>query len=153
ASVSGTQSFAAVEEYDLPNVGTIEGAQTVTAQGAQNTRAFGQAVLDTVDQLRANDHVDSANVTIRIVSTALSSDTTFSGVVALRTQLVTESGPVDICNRTLTASEQRSSSITCEVDYAIEEAALRRSSEANAPAQIRVELQLEGDVTATKLIS
>jgi hypothetical protein len=150
ASISGTQSFATVDEYALPAVGTIVGSQTVTAQGATKTRSFAQAVLDNLDQLRANKHVDSAGVSIRIVSTALTTDTTFSGVEALRTQLVTETGTIDLCNHTLTASEQRSSNVECSADFEIDETMLRA---ADAPAQIRVQLVLAGDVTATKLIS
>lgn len=153
ASVSGTQSFATVQEYSLPSVGTVIPARTVSAQGAATTRSFAQAVLDSVDQLRKNDHVDSADVTIHIVSSALSSNTNFSGVKALRTELVTGSSTIRLCDHVLSASEQQSSSITCPVDHEIQESELRTTSAANTQAQVRIEVDMEGTVTATKLRS
>jgi hypothetical protein len=153
ASISGSQSFATVEQYSLPEIGTVVPSQTITAQSDAKTRSFAQAVLDNVDQLRANDHVDSADVTIKIVSTALSSNTTFSGVKALHTQLVTETGTIELCNRTLSADEQRSSNITCDVDHEIQESELRASSKSTSPAQVRVQVELAGSVTMTKLTS
>lgn len=137
----------------LPSVGTLAGPLTVTAEGAAKTRSFAQAVLDNLDQLRENDHVDSAGVTLRIVSNVLVPDTTFSGVKAVHTELVTESGTISLCNRTLSAAEQRSSSIVCDVDHSIEEAALRQSSDAGARARVRVQVQMDGTVTATKIVS
>jgi hypothetical protein len=145
ASISGSQSFATVEQYSLPEIGTVVPSQTITAQSDAKTRSFAQAVLDNVDQLRANDHVDSADVTIRIVSTGLSK--------ALHTQLVTETGTIELCNRTLSAQEQRSSNITCDVDHEIQESELRASSKSTSPAQVRVQVELAGSVTMTKLTS
>lgn len=153
ASVSGTQSFATSQVYSLPNVGTVVPARTVSAQAAATTRSFAQAVLDSVDQLRKNDHVDSADVTIHIVSSALTSNTTFSGVKALRTELVTSSGTITLCDHMLSAAEQQSSSITCPVDHDIQESELRTTSAATAQSQVRIEIDMEGAVTATKLTS
>jgi hypothetical protein len=156
ASISGTQSFQATRNFTLPNIGAVAqdaGSQTITAVGATEEISFAGSVLDDVDRLRERDHIDSAEATVRVVSVRLSTDTTFAGVTAIRVQLVTGTETFLLCNRTLSADEQRVSSISCEADHVMDEATLRQTTTSSAPAQIGAQLDVSGAVTATKLDS
>jgi hypothetical protein len=113
---------------------------------------FADSALDNVDQLRERDHIDSAEATVRVVSVRLSTDTTFAGVRAIRAQLVTGAETVELCGRTLSADEQKASSVSCDVDHVMDEPTLRRNTTA-APARTGVQLDVSGAVTATKLSS
>lgn len=156
ASISGSQSFEATRQFTLPSVGPVPvdtGSRTITAVGATNDLSFAQSVLDDVDQLRERDHIDSAEATVRVVSVRLSTDTTFEGVTAVRAQLVTPTGTVELCSRTLSADDQRASSIVCEADHVMDEATLEQATMSASPTQIGAQLEVSGGVTATKLNS
>jgi hypothetical protein len=156
ASISGTQSFEATRQFTLPSVGAVAdnvGSQTITAVGEAGQISFAQSVLDDVDELRERDHIDSAEATVRVVSVRLSTDTTFAGIDAIRVQLVTATDTIELCNRTLSADEQRASSICCEADHVMDEATLQKNATATAPAQIGAQLDVSGGVTARKLNS
>jgi hypothetical protein len=151
ASVTGSQAFETSSDYTLPTVGSTGSSQVITAAAAAGTRAFAESVLGDLDKLRDNDHVDSADASIRIVEIQLSTDTTFAGMGTIQLQLVTATESVPLCSHTLTAQEAQQSSFTCSVDYQFEEAALRNSDASRAPAKITVQLQTSGATTATKL--
>ena len=157
ASISGTQSFETTRQFTLPDLGGVPsdaGMQTIGAVGTAGETSFAASVLDDVAELRERDHVDSADATVRVVSIRLSTDTTFSGVAAVRVQLVTATGTVELCSRTLTPDEQRASSISCEVDHVVDEAALQQSTNSATPAQIGAQLDVSAAaVTATELRS
>ncbi|HET6338310.1 MAG TPA: hypothetical protein VFG30_34040 [Polyangiales bacterium] len=86
------------------------------------------------------------------MSVRLSTDTTFAGVTAVRVQLVTGEQTVELCSRTLSAEEQKASSISCETDHVMDEATLQQTT-SGASAQIGAQLDVSGGVTATKLNS
>jgi hypothetical protein len=151
ASVTGTQTFQSSSQYSLPTIGNVTGTRTIAASAATNARSFAESVLQDVDELRENKHVDSAAVAVRIASVQLTSNTTFAGVKAVRLQLVTETETIELCNRPVTTREEQSSSISCTVDHEIQESELKKSSDSATPAQISVQLQVSGAVTATKL--
>lgn len=154
ASISGTQTFEATRQFSLPAVPAVgAGTQTISAMGATGDPSFAESVLDTVDRLRDEDHVDSAEAEIRVVSVRLSTDTTFAGVSAVRVQLVTATGPIELCNRALSAAEQNASSINCEVDQVMDETTLQQTAASTAPSQIAAQLQVSGATTATRLNS
>jgi hypothetical protein len=156
ASISGTQSFQATRQFTLPSLGVTtgdSGSHTINAVGAADDLSFAASVLADVDRLRERDHVDSAEATVRVVSVRLSTDTTFAGVTAIRAQLVTATQTIELCSRTLSASEQKASSITCEADHVMDEETLQQSSTSTSPAQIGAQLDVSGTVTATKLNS
>jgi hypothetical protein len=155
ASISGTQTFEANRQFTLPSVAAVGGdigSRTITAVGAAEGLSFAESVLDDVDQLRERDHIDSAEAAVRVVSVRLSTDTTFAGVTAVRVQLVTGGETVELCSRTLSAEEQKASSISCEADHVMDEATLQQTS-AGASAQIGAQLDVSSGVTATKLNS
>ena len=154
ASISGTQSFEATRQFSLPSVGAVPGdtgSHTIVAVGAADEISFAESVLDDVDELRARDHIDSAEASVRVVSIRLSTDTTFAGVTAVRVQMVTATETIVLCSRTLTEEDQRASSIRCEADHVMDEATLQQTTA--VPAQIGAELDVSGAVTATKLDS
>jgi hypothetical protein len=156
ASISGTQTFEATRQFALPNVGAVAqdtGSKTITAVGAAEEISFAESVLDDVDRLRRRDHIDSAEATVRVVFVRLSTDTTFAGVTGIRVQLVTGTETFELCNRRLSADEQRASSISCEADHVLDEATLQQTTTSSAPAQIGAQLDVSGAVTATKLDS
>lgn len=156
ASIRGTQTFEATQQFTLPNIGAVAagaGSQTIAAVGAQGELSFAESVLDDVDELRERDHIDSAEATVRVVSIRLSTDTTFAGVTRVRVQLVAADGPIELCNHTLSIDEQNASSITCEADHIMDEAALQQTTASAAPAQIGAQLDVSGGVTATTLSS
>jgi hypothetical protein len=155
ASISGTQSFEATRQFTLPSVGTLAAntaSQTITAMGAVDQLSFAESVLDDVDRIRERDHIDSAEATVRVVSVRLSTDTTFAGVQAVRVQLVTATETIELCSRTLSAEDQKGSSLRCESDHVMDEATLEQSSTTD-PAQIGAQLEVSDGVTATKLNS
>jgi hypothetical protein len=156
ASISGTQTFQATRQFTLPNVGAVAGdtgSHTITALGAADGLSFAESVLDDVDQLRERDHVDSAEAAVRVVSVRLSTDTTFAGVTAVRVQLVTGTETVLLCSRTLSVDDQKASTVSCEADHVMDEASLQQNTTSTAPAQIGAQLDVSGEVTATKLNS
>lgn len=155
ASINGSQSFEATRQFTLPSVGPVAidtGSRTITAVGAANDLSFAESVLNDVDELRERDH-DSAEATIRVVSVRLSTDTTFEGVTAVRAQLITATGTIELCRRTLSADEQKASSIGCEADHVMDEATLQQAATSTSPTQIGAQLEVSGEVTATKLDS
>jgi hypothetical protein len=156
ASISGTQTFQATQQFSMPVVGAPAGeigARTVAVVGAAGVESFAESVLDDVDELRAKDHIDSVDAAIRVVSIRLSTDTTFAGVTALRAQLITGTETIELCSRTLSAAEQKSSSVSCAADQVVQEASLQQSSTSTPPTQIGAELDVSGAMTATKLNS
>ncbi|HKP63984.1 MAG TPA: hypothetical protein VJV78_44925 [Polyangiales bacterium] len=156
ASISGTQSFEAERQFTLPGVAAVAGdtgSHTLTAVGVADELSFAKSVLDEVDQLRERDHIDSAEVQLRVVSVQLATDTTFAGITAIRVQLVTAAETIELCARTLSADEQRASSIDCSADHVVDEATLQQSTASSAPAQIGAQLEVSGAMTATKLDS
>ena len=156
ASISGTQSFEATRQFSLPSVAAIAGdtgSHTVTAVGAAGELSFAKSVLDEVEQLREQDHIDSADAQIRVGSVRLSTDTTFAGITAIRVQLVTATETIELCARTLSADEQRASSISCDADHVVDEATLQQGATSNKPAQIGAQVEVSGAMTATKLDS
>lgn len=155
-SISGTQTFQSTRQFTLPNVGAVVGdprSHTITAVSAADETSFAESILDDVDQLRERDHIDSAEATVRVVSVRLSTDTTFAGVTALRVQLVTGAETIELCSRTLSADEQKASSVSCDADHVMDEATLQQDTTSAAPAQIGAQLEVSGAVTATKLAS
>ena len=156
ASISGTQTFESSKQFTLPNVAAaadVTASQTIVAMGAATEISFAESVLDDVEELRERDHIDSAEATVRVVSIRLSTDTTFAGVTAVRVQLVTATETIELCTRTLSPDEQRSSSIRCEADHVMDEATLQRNTTSTDPAQIGAQLDVTGEVTATTLSS
>lgn len=150
ASVSGTQSFEATRQFTLPNTSATAagaGPRTITAEGATEELSFAEALLDEVDQLREQDHVDAVEARVRVVSVRLATDTTFAGITAVRVQLVSGSRTIELCARTLSAAEQAASSIGCDSDQVMDEATLQQS------AQIEAQLDVSGGMTARKLDS
>jgi hypothetical protein len=154
-SISGSQTFQATQQFTLPNVGAVgdTGSRTIAAVGAADELSFAESVLEDVDQLRERDHIDSAEATVRVVSVRLSTDTTFAGVTAIRAQLVTGAQTVELCSRTLSADEQKASSVSCDADHVMDEATLQQTTTSAAPAQIGAQLEVSGAVTATNLTS
>lgn len=154
ASISGSQSFQATRLFELPAVpaavGDI-GPQTIDAVATFGQLSFANSVLNDVDDLRSQDHIDSADASIRVVSVELTTNTTFAGVSVVRAQLVTNSETIELCNRTLTAAEQRGSTVTCESDHVMDEQTLQDS--AASDAQIGAQLVVSSGMTATKLSS
>jgi hypothetical protein len=156
ASISGTQTFQATRQFTLPNAGAFAGdtgSHTITAVGAADGTAFAESVLDDVDQLRERDHVNSAEATVRVVSVRLSTDTTFAGVTAIRVQLVSGDETIELCSRTLSADDQKASSVSCDADHVMGEATLQQSTTSTAPVQIGAQLDVSSEVTATELNS
>ena len=153
ASITGTQTFQSTNSYTLPAIGVVSGTRTISAEGATNAPSFAQSVLNDIDELREDEHVDSADAKIRIATVRLASDTTFAGVKAIRLRLVTRTETIELCDRTLSASEERSASISCTVDHEVNEADLESNTSATSPARITVELDVSGTVTATQLTS
>lgn len=150
ASVSGTQSFEATRQFTLPTAGATAagtGPRTITAVGAADELSFAQSLLDDVDDLREQDHVDAVEAKVRVVSVRLSTDTTFAGISAVRVQLVSDSGTTELCARRLSTADQAASSISCDADHVVDEAALQQS------AQIGAQLDVSGAMTATRLDS
>jgi hypothetical protein len=121
--------------------------------GSVNQLSFAESVLDDFDELRARDHIDSAEASVRVVSVRLSTDTTFAGVTAVRVQLVTAAETIELCSRTLSAEDQKASSISCESDHVMDEETLQQTTASMTPAQIGAQLDVSGGVTATKLNS
>lgn len=154
ASITGTQDFATDQQYSLPNQGAITLAgSTIVTVSAMSSRTFAAAVLDDIDDLRNTQHIDSADASVQVRSVQLATNTTFSGVKAIWIHLVTESQTIELCNRILSASDEQLSSVGCSANYRIDEAALQTSAGSSQPARIDVQLELEGDVTATELTS
>lgn len=155
ASISGSQTFEALQEYSLPNAGNTYATDVTTTVtvSANSQRSFAAAVLDDIAELRAQDHVDSAEASVQIASIQLATDTTFAGVKAVRVQLVTPTETVELCNRVLSASDEQSSSVSCRTDYRLGEDALQQSATSEQPTRIDLELQVSGAVTATTLTS
>ena len=157
ASISGAQSFETTRQFTLPDLAGIPsdaGTQTIGAVAAAGETSFAASVLDDVAELRERDHVDSADATVRVVSIRLSTDTTFSGVAAVRVQLVTATGTIELCSRTLTPDEQRASNVRCEADHVMDEATLQQSTSSTTPAQIGAQLDVTAaEVTAKQLRS
>jgi hypothetical protein len=156
ASISGSQSFETSRQFTLPSVAAMAGdtgPHTISAIGAAGQISFAESVLDDVDRLRERDHIDSAEASVRVVSVRLSTDTTFAGITAVRVQLVTAAETVELCSRSLSADEQKSSSIRCEADHVMDEETLQQNAASSAPAQIGAQVEVSGAVTATKLNS
>ena len=155
ASISGTQTFESTRQFTLPDLGGVPsaaGLQTIRLAGAAGETTFAQSILDDVDELRERDHVDSAEATVRIVSLRLSTDTTFSGVAAVRVQLDTATGAIELCNRRLSADEQRASSIRCDANQVMDEATLEQSAGAPSPAQLNAQLDVSGTAVTAKTL-
>jgi hypothetical protein len=158
ASINGTQTFETTRQFSLPRAAAVAGArstatQTITAVSSVNQLSFAESVLDDVDELRERDHIDSAEATVRVVSIRLSTDTTFEGVNVVRVQLVTGTETIELCSRTLSAEEQKASSISCEADHVMDEQTLQQTTASATPAQIGAQLEVTGAVTATTLSS
>lgn len=155
ASISGTQTFETTRQFTLPNTGAVAGdtgSRTIAAVGGVGELSFAESVLDNIDRLRERDHIDSAEATVRVMSIRLSTDTTFAGVTAIRVQLVTGTETIELCRRTLSAEEQKASSVSCEADHVMDEDTLQQTT-SETPAQIGAQLEVSGAVTATKLNS
>lgn len=153
ASISGTQTFDAAQQFTLPDVATLPGdtgSHTISAARASDELSFAKSVLEDVARLRERDHIDSAQATVRVVSIRLSTDTTFAGVTAVRVQLVTATRTIELCSHRLSAEEQSESSIRCEADHVIDEATLQQTT---ISARIGAQLDVSGAATARRLDS
>jgi len=154
ASISGRQGFESTRQFTLPDLGGMPsdaGIQTIRVAGAVGETPFAESILDDVDELRERDHIDSAEATVRIVSIRLTTDTTFAGVAAVRVQLDTATGPIELCNRTLTPDEQRASSLVCAANQIMDEAMLQQA-DAASPGQLRAQLDVSGRAVTAKTL-
>jgi hypothetical protein len=152
-SVSGSQTFETSSDYSVPAIGGVSGSGTISAVSAENAQPFAKDVLKGVNKLRDNSHVTNFVTELRISTIELSTNTNFAGVNELRLQWISDGSSDPLCDRSLSASDQESSTITCDIAYDVDVAKLENSTSSSTPAQIGVQLQVSGESTATRMTS
>lgn len=157
ASIVATQTFEINTEVAMPSIPRVDLPAGTPAQTVSLTARFGscsKTALGSLDKLRANNHVDSADVWVVIHDVKLSSDSSFSGIEKLSLQLVTPDETVTICDRTLSESDQASSNIECGFEHRVraEQLCSTLSADGSGVAEMTIELAVQtGDVTLTTL--
>jgi hypothetical protein len=153
ASITATQSFELSTEYvAMP---TLPGAPNV-AQDVALTANFGscsKTALGNLEKLRADKHVDSLDVWVIVKDIELSSDATFSGIENLTLKLVTPSQTITVCDRALSAAEQKASTVSCPFEERLSaEQLCAAQGSSSSPTQMTIQLTvMTGAVTLTKI--
>jgi hypothetical protein len=155
-SIVATQTFEITTQIAMPNIPDVDvpgaGPQTVAL-----TARFGscsRTALGSLDKLRSNAHVDSADVFVVVRDITLRSDATFEGIENLNLALVTPEETVTICDRTLSDADQQRDTVNCDFEHRVRAEQLCTSLGANSSgvAEMTIELAVQtGDVTLTTL--
>lgn len=157
ASIVATQTFEISTEVAMPSIPRVDLPAGTPAQTVSLTARFGscsKTALGSLDKLRANDHVDAADVWVVIRDVQLRSDASFSGIEKLSLELVTPDETVTICDRTLSESDQASSNIDCGFEHRVraEQLCSTLAGDGAGVAEMTIELAIQtGDVTLTTL--
>ncbi|HET8938403.1 MAG TPA: hypothetical protein VFN67_33395 [Polyangiales bacterium] len=157
ASIVATQTFEISTEVAMPSIPRVDLPAGTPAQTVSLTARFGscsKTTLGNLDKLRANDHVDAADVWVVIRGVQLRSDASFSGIEKLSLELVTPDETVTICDRTLSESDQASSNIDCGFEHRVraEQLCSTLAGDGAGVAEMTIELAIQtGDVTLTTL--
>ena len=152
-SVVATQTFELSTESasmpGLPNA-PVNRAEVVTLNA--RFASCSKTALGDLEKIRASDHVDSVDVWVIVRDVVLRSDATFSGIKDLNLVLVTPTEEITVCDRTLSASEQKSSKVNCEFEHRLRAEDLCVGTGAAANAEINIQLAvMTGEVTLTQL--
>jgi hypothetical protein len=157
ASIIATQTFEISTEVAMPSIPRVDLPAGTPAQTISLTARFGSCsstALGSLDKLRENKHVDSADVWVVIRDVQLRSDASFSGIEKLSLQLVTPDETITICDRDLSESDQASSNIECGFEHRVraEQLCSTLAGDGAATAEMTIELAIQtGDVTLTTL--
>jgi hypothetical protein len=149
ASVTVSQMFELSTESATmpPPTGAPSSTQTVSLNAKFGSCS--KSALGNIEKVRESDQVDSLEVWVIVRDVKLSSDASFSGIENLHLELVTANETVTVCDRTLSAAEQRSSTIDCEFEkkVSVEELCADAGS-----TQMAIQLTVDtGAVTLTRI--
>ena len=154
ASVAATQTFEISTEIAMPSIPRVPTAAPQTVMLTARFGSCSRTALGSLDKLRESDHVDAVDVWVVIRDVQLRSDSSFAGIEDLTLQLVTPDETVTICDRTLSASDQRASTIDCDFEHRIraEQLCSTIGDGSAGVAQMTIELAVStGDITLTSL--
>jgi hypothetical protein len=159
ASIVATQSFEITTEVAMPDIPNVDLPEGVDAppQTLRLRASFGscsRTALGSLDKLRENANVKSADVWVVVRDIQLRSDSSFSGIEELDISLVTPDETLNICNRRLSESDQAGSTIDCGFEHRMraEQLCSTLSGDGSGTASMTIELSVQtGDVTLTTL--
>lgn len=154
ASIVATQTFEISTEVAMPSIPRIPTTEPQTVTLTARFGSCSSTALGSLEKLRENKYVDSADVWVVVRDVQLRSDSSFAGIEDLNLQLVTPDETVTICDRTLSESDQASNTIDCDFEHRVraEQLCMMLGDSTSGVAQMSIELQVStGDVTLTTL--
>ena len=153
ASVVVTQTFELSTEYAaMPALPNVSLGQPQTISLSASFGSCSKTALGSLDKLRQDSRVDSLDVWVIVRDIKLQSDSTFEGIEDLSLQLVTGDEQIPVCDRALSAAEQRSSTIECPFEHRVRAEQLCASADSGAPARMTIQLAINtGEVTLSRI--
>jgi hypothetical protein len=154
ASIVATQTFEISTEVAMPSIPRIPTSEPQTVRLTARFGSCSRTALGSLDKLRENELVDSADVWVTVRDIELRSDTSFAGIENLTLELVTPDEILTICDRTLSDSDQEASTIDCDFEHRVraEQLCAMFGDDAADVAEMTIELAVStGDVTLTTL--
>jgi hypothetical protein len=154
ASIAATQTFEISTQVAMPSIPRIPTSEPQTVMLTARFGSCSRTALGSLDKLRENSHVDSADVWVVVRDVQLRSDSSFAGIEDLTLQLVTPDETVTICDRRLSEADQEASTVDCEFEHRVraEQLCSMIGGGSSGVAQMTIELEVStGDITLTEL--
>lgn len=156
ASVVATQEFDITTEIAMPSIPRVPTAQAVPVSFTAQFGSCSSTALGSLDKLRENKHVDSADIWVVVKDVRLRSNTSFSGVETIKLELVTPDETISICDLELSDSDQESDVIDCDFEHRIkaEDLCSMLSGNSTGVAMMNIDLTVSpANVTLSSLSS